>query len=168
MKHKLFTIVKSHQFRRNYYSTTVSLTCSKMNQRILEILAILEPRLATFLMNESKPGFSSFRECWPHHVPKSCCMRLSFFLITMTHKSRTNLEIAVERDPPLGRNNFPCLSVVGMVLFVFMCTGLGETLTESASRFLVLESEAASVPWMLVFDCAKQGSLFFRDIMFRE
>ena len=53
------------------------------------------------------------------------------------------LEIAVERDLPpydeLAGIIFHFLSVVGMVLFVYKCTGLEESLIESASSFLVLE-----------------------------
>ena len=46
-----------YQFRRNCYTTSVSLSCSKVSQGIFAILAILEPRLAASFMKESKPVF---------------------------------------------------------------------------------------------------------------
>ena len=74
---------------------------------------------------------------------------------------RTN---AVERDPPLYDGQaeiiFHFLSFTGVVLFV-KYAGLGEKLIESASSFLEIESEAAPVSWVQVFDVAKQSSLSF-------
>ena len=101
VKHKLFPIVRNlyvlHQFRRNCYSTRVSLNCSIESQGFFGILATLEPHLAASFMDESKPVFfwevscSLFCErCQqfrPYRVPMNRCIRLSFFLIMMTHQS---------------------------------------------------------------------------------
>ena len=104
VKHKLLPILRNwfvlHQNRRNRYSTRVSLNCSKVSQWILGILAMFEPRLVASFMDESKPVFfweiscflfcERFQQFRPYRVPMNCCIRLSFFLITMTHQSRNH------------------------------------------------------------------------------
>ena len=61
LKNIFHPIVKNqnvlHQLRVNCCSTRVSLNCSDVNQGILGILAVLEPRLDASLMNKSKPMF---------------------------------------------------------------------------------------------------------------
>ena len=128
-------------------------------------------------MNESKPVFfweiscslfcERFQQFRPYRVPMNCCIRLSFFLIIMTHQSCDHFgDRCWKRSSPtrwIGRNNFSTsFSVVGMVLLVYNYIGLEETLIESASSFLVCEwlaTEAATGLPELVFECAKESSL---------
>ena len=84
-----------HQFRRNCYSTKVSLNCSKV-QDFLESsqysnLVLLLPswmcRSQSFSWEIScsfvRERIQQFR---PYRVPMNCCIRLSFFLIIVTHQ----------------------------------------------------------------------------------
>ena len=86
-----------HQLRVNWYSTRVSLNCSKVSQGILGILTILNSCLAASFMNKSKPMLfwetscsmfcERFQQYWPYRVPMNCGVKLSFILIIMTHHS---------------------------------------------------------------------------------
>ena len=100
-KNILFPIVRNsnvlHQLRVNWYSPRVSWTCSKVSQGIFGILTTLNYCLAASFLNESNPlliweiACSTFcervHEYRPYRVPVTCCVRLSFILIVMTHHS---------------------------------------------------------------------------------
>ena len=90
----------THQLRVNCYSTRVSLNCSEASQGICRTFTVLEPRLAASLMSKSKPMFfreilcsmfcERFQQYRPCRVPVKCCVRLSFMLVVMTHRSCNN------------------------------------------------------------------------------
>ena len=97
--HKLFPIVRNfnvhHQFRRNYYSTRVSLVllekkvkeCLESSQysKLVLLLSSWMCRSQSVSEKSCAPLFGNALR--PYRVPMNCCIRLSFFLIIMTHQS---------------------------------------------------------------------------------
>ena len=165
------------KFRRNCYSTRVSLNCLESKWRNLMESSQYSNSSCCFLdrMSRSQSSSGKSRVRCLSNAFSSFGLIMSQWNAASDCRSswsqwRTNLvsilEIAVERDPlpcdELARIIVHFLAVVGMVLFVYKYTGLEKTLIESPSTFLVLEwlaTQAETVSWMPVFDCTKQSPL---------
>ena len=122
-------VEKKHQLRVHWYSTRMSLNCSKVSQGIVGILTILDSCHAASFMNKSKPILfweiscsmfcKRFEQYWPHRAPMHWGVRLSFIMNVMTHHSWTILETCINRALPyeeLAGRTILILSFVRMVL----------------------------------------------------
>ena len=112
----LFTIVRnsniSHQLRVNWYSSRMTLNCSKISYGFCGILTILNSCLAASFMNKEKPILfwdiprsmfcKRFQQYWPNRVPMHWAVRLSLILVVWRTILVTILETAIAKSPPSG------------------------------------------------------------------